>query len=788
MDAMILKTQQFLNNTYGHDSRFNVVPLTGLTGWSTIYALTRALQIELGITATADSFGPTSKAKFTQRFPNGVKQQADGSTQQDNIYAIIQGALWCKGYSTGATGITKNFFGGTGSAVKSLKADAGFVSPDSTVTVNVMAALLSMNQYVTLFLQGGTSEIRSIQQRLNRKYENYIGLAPCDGLYGREMNKALIIVLQAIEGLSAGAATGNFGESTKALCPILPDTTNKLTAQQEADATDLIKYALCCNGYSIALSSEWNQTLVETLKEFQSDMLLPVTGTADINTWMALLLSKGNPDREAAACDTRFEITASRLTQLKNQGYQIVGRYINGTEFKVLRENEPQRIIEGGLAFFPIFQDSGTNLAYFTREQGKKDALKAVRAARKFRIPEGNVIFFAVDTDPQGAEIATSILPYFKSLSENFDKSYLVGVYGTRHVCTRVNDAGYAVTSFVSDMSTGFSGNMGFKMPKNWTYDQFAEIPMSPDWAIDKDAYSGKYPPVRSLSKEVYNKPSKPTNAGKVTIQTMIEKLKVLEQHYKTFYESAKDEFGNYLPPYNHKQAALGITNFLRSVKYRGTEWGITTLIAVNDVFVNYVKNNDNELYEYILPFISSEDSELSDGYNGLIDLAHLAATTECYITSPFIPNFWTGWGGDLATAMKDTTRGLEADPQKNVQDIADSIVGSVSSTFNYTDMCIDADAIKIATLIGEAEDKANALSNALSVYYSTHVQSRYTFYVEDIDNGESLTALKEGIHDKMNGVLERAGLLRLKGGNPSDEVNVACCNAFAKYIYSELS
>ncbi|HCB99672.1 MAG TPA: hypothetical protein DEP42_00375 [Ruminococcaceae bacterium] len=37
-------------------------------------------------------------------------------------------------------------------------------------------------------------------QHLNSQYEDYIGLAPCDGDYSRDMNKAMIKVLQAIEG------------------------------------------------------------------------------------------------------------------------------------------------------------------------------------------------------------------------------------------------------------------------------------------------------------------------------------------------------------------------------------------------------------------------------------------------------------------------------------------------------------------------------------------------------------------------------------------------------------
>lgn len=216
MDIMVKKTQEWLNVTYGNDSRFEVInPVDGKTGWRTIYALIRALQIELGIQQTADSFGNTTKTRFTQQYPQGIQQQSPSDETERNIYAIIQGALWCKGYGTGANSITKHFYSGTGSAVKSLKQDAGYISPNSTVTLNVMKALLSMDQFVVLTFSGGTAEIRNIQQRLNRNYEDYIGLIPCDGIYGRSMNKALIQVLQGIEGLPPSEATGNFGSTTK---------------------------------------------------------------------------------------------------------------------------------------------------------------------------------------------------------------------------------------------------------------------------------------------------------------------------------------------------------------------------------------------------------------------------------------------------------------------------------------------------------------------------------------------------------------------------------------------
>lgn len=100
-----------------------------------------------------------------------------------------------------------------------MKEDAGLTNTDSTVTLAVMKALLSMNQYVTLTLRGGNEKIRQIQQHFNNKYIDYIGLAPCDGVYGREMNQAMIKVLQAIEKFSVSEATGYFGEGTKNRLP-----------------------------------------------------------------------------------------------------------------------------------------------------------------------------------------------------------------------------------------------------------------------------------------------------------------------------------------------------------------------------------------------------------------------------------------------------------------------------------------------------------------------------------------------------------------------------------------
>lgn len=94
-DAMVYLTQRWLNQEYGNVPGFGYVTEDGRTGWDTVYGLTRALQVELGITDLADNFGPTTERLYSQ---NLLRRQ-DGVTNRK--FAILQGALWCKGYNPG---------------------------------------------------------------------------------------------------------------------------------------------------------------------------------------------------------------------------------------------------------------------------------------------------------------------------------------------------------------------------------------------------------------------------------------------------------------------------------------------------------------------------------------------------------------------------------------------------------------------------------------------------------------------------------------------------------------
>lgn len=98
-DQMVLQTQQWLNKTYGNDPRFKKINPDGRTGWPTIYALTRALQIELGIQSTADNFGPSTQRLFKQRYPKwGAAAGSCGQEHFQRVFhhsggAVVQGLL-----------------------------------------------------------------------------------------------------------------------------------------------------------------------------------------------------------------------------------------------------------------------------------------------------------------------------------------------------------------------------------------------------------------------------------------------------------------------------------------------------------------------------------------------------------------------------------------------------------------------------------------------------------------------------------------------------------------------
>ncbi|MET7476690.1 glycoside hydrolase domain-containing protein [Streptomyces sp. NPDC005648] len=486
-DEMVLRAQRFVNTTYNNGAALGISKLdeNGKTGWPVMYALTRALQYEMGITSLSDSFGPTTLSTLQSKYP----KLDDSTVPSANFCRILQSALYCKGYDGGE--IDGIYNGRVKDAVAKLKANMGVdgVYPGSSLEPKVVKGLLNMDAYVTV--NGGSDTVREIQQWLNRRYvgRRDFFVIPCDGHHSRDVAKSMLFAIQFELGMADGTANGVFG----------PGTQSGLKNHTVAVGTtgtwaSLFTAAMILNKRNVPFGN-FTGDVKAGVEAFQSFAKLPVSGVGDFQTWASLLVSYGDQTRKGTACDGVTKITPARAQALKSAGYQYIGRYLSNPSTTSLPEKQIQpgelaTIKQNGLRCFPIYQTWSRSADYFSYPQGCVDATNAIEWARIHGFKPGTIIYFAVDYDAQDGEITDYVLKHFRGVYRTVgeNSSYGVGVYGPRNVCQRVADAGYAAASFVSDMSSGFSGNLGYPLPTNWAFDQIATVKIgSGDGAIEID-------------------------------------------------------------------------------------------------------------------------------------------------------------------------------------------------------------------------------------------------------------------------------------------------------------
>lgn len=507
MDYQVLEVQQWLNLSYGNRDDYKMatsetgVPENGQTGWDTIYGLIAALQIELNVAVT----GWWNEATYAA-CPSVYMGE------ENNLVYIIQGGLWCKGYNPG--GFTGYYGQNTYNAVYALKTDAGFPTATGNMVKVFMRALLDMSAFTVL--DGGKNAVRKTQQYLNYNFYEYFewdfGLVPCDGILGRTTALAFIYGLQAIEGMSIYEANGIFGPGTCNRCPTV-------SIGETHELIILMKHALGCNGYNVEdYSNLYDRNFNNLMVQLGNDYILSREySSISVLEVKQLLTSNGYPYRSSLGCDCSTVLNAQQAQDLKNAGYQYVGRYLTGTvgmgeeeRTKALTLEEIQNLENVGLKTFLIYQDGPANINSYTTGKGFFAATKAILAAKNIGAPNGAYIYFAVDFDCYGDDLPI-LLSYFSEIKMTFNygdnrKHYRIGIYAPRYMCQLAIEAGYAGLAFVSDMSYGFSGNLGYQIPKQWAFDQFfelrnmtdydnfetAQFESSPPFDLDKVAVSGK--------------------------------------------------------------------------------------------------------------------------------------------------------------------------------------------------------------------------------------------------------------------------------------------------------
>ncbi len=493
-DEMVQRAQRFINTTYNNGATLGISKLeeNGQTGWPVMYALTRALQYEMGITALSDSFGPTTLAKIGEKYG-----KLDETTiPSANFCRIIQSALYCKGYDGGE--IDGQYNDRVKDAVVKLNQNMGVSGtyPGASLWPKVVKGLFNMDAYVTV--GGGSDTIRTIQQWLNGRYilRKDFYVIPCDGHHSRDVAKSMLFAIQYELGMADGVANGVFGPGTQSGLK-----SHTVSAGTTGVWAQLFTAAMILNKRNVPFGN-FTATVQSGVETFQSFSKLPVTGKGDFQTWASLLVSYGDQSRKGTACDGVTMITPARAQALKDAGYKYIGRYLFNPSSTSLPEKQIQpgelaTIKEYGLNCFPIFQTWSRSADYFSYNQGTADAFRAIEWAEYHGFKPGTIIYFAVDYDAMDGEVTDYVIPHFRGIMRTIgeNSAYGIGVYGPRNVCQRVADAGYAATSFVSDMSSGFSGNLGYPLPTNWAFDQISTIKVGSGSGlieIDNNIVSGR--------------------------------------------------------------------------------------------------------------------------------------------------------------------------------------------------------------------------------------------------------------------------------------------------------
>ncbi|GAA1359411.1 glycoside hydrolase domain-containing protein [Streptomyces beijiangensis] len=682
-DEQVLRAQKWVNSHYSSVSGYVSCPENGQTGWGTMNSLTMALQHELGISPVVASFGPTTYAKVAALGDIGFEWDTNR-----NIVAILEFGLWCKGYWAVEPESEGWFTGVTRDAVEKFRSNMG-IGGEGVINAKVAKAILNMDAYVVV--AGGTDGIREIQQWLNGRYwlKDAYSLGPCDGIYSRDVQKSLMVALQYELGISA--PTGTFGPATQA------GLQSHTLAQGDSGVFVQLFSAACLfnsptydsdgNDVLTTWRSSFDSGLADWVRPFQKFNKLTENGAGDYQTWAQLLVSMGDPERAVTGSDTRYEITSSRAQWLYANNYRFVGRYIydppGSTLDKEIKPGELDVIFSNGLKVFPIYQDNARALGDFTYTNGYQHGLNAHNCASGYGFNRGTTIYFAVDYDATGEEIASAVVPYFQGVQAALaaqGKKYTHGVYGSRNVCSTVSDKTFARFSFVSGMSWGFSGNLGFPIPRNWTFNQIKEFKVTngaDSFDLDNDVSSGLDRGVSSVN-----------DAGGPA------------DDFIGYIQNLYDLAGAYGAS-GQKRSQL-VMEYIRHSSYgdKGTanKLGWWYLIGSYDSgFVDYCESKGMSI-----------KALFTDPFTGYkLGSEHMMATANAHVLTDQPGNKMAanggdvgGWAGDVMTFWADWRNSEEqyADPLQFAHDKL--AVPGVNSSFGFNDLIEDADGYLLARAV----------------------------------------------------------------------------------------
>lgn len=238
--------------------------------------------------------------------------------------------------------------------------------------------------------------------------------------------------------------------------------------------------------------------------------------------------------------------------------------------------------------------------------------------------------------------------------------------------------------------------------------------------------------------------------------------------------------------------AGLGIfqillsLNYIRKDQYADKRW---TILAggLPVEFIQYVEDNEPQLAEALEDVLRGIEKVKFQG--DTIDIVHTLAVVSGYLYPKAVPNYWIGWGRELALLTQEAHQ-YQEDHQCNSEEAALEVIekSNVKTHVSLLDSC--ADAVKIARLC-----RYNALSDALHKYYyqDEHYlkRSHYLFSNLGLCYKEKVTEKK--LIEKMQGQMEEIhdyfgqDLYDQLAPTVPLETRRTCCHAYAKLIVEKI-
>lgn len=220
------------------------------------------------------------------------------------------------------------------------------------------------------------------------------------------------------------------------------------------------------------------------------------------------------------------------------------------------------------------------------------------------------------------------------------------------------------------------------------------------------------------------------------------------------------------------------VLNYLSTVYLKGSAKWSAAAEAYRETDAKRLEDDTqaSQIISALNKWIRSDRQEWTDPAGGAVDIPHMSVTTLGYINlNPLVPDKWTGWAGDLASALGPIQKVVELNPGSNIVAVARALVGQgdnymnhsglqglaipndLPNNCNYSDLCSDGDAIKLAAMLkGSGADDPNLLSRTLRSYYNNPVSllQRFKAISESVGASDGGTA-KDKFFAEIDGPLD---------------------------------